>query len=440
MSYKWKQTALQKKKYHAKALSQSAIYVNWLRMFDIQPIFSDYIWLQISAFDLTQLGLGLLYSIAPIDFTSYVLNFTHTMPSEQEMMQGIWAKFEQIDYGELHPWMLDLDSYIYENVKEEHQSDLTSTRPKAGVYGETQYGRSVYDPIVVTEFIRSTVHKMRLMRTADVSWYQFLTQIKDTLEMADITDKHLFNRLMAMFSAQKTSFVLGLSILGSSFLTETEDNFAVVPYIDAEGNIHDLKFKTLDHLQMGFILGITPLGHGLLMPLYSIYKMEDEKKNPPIISTMIEKISSIAHRLSLSTWAYTNYNKPEEMTDAHKSEKMEQYDSIQWMRRKIEDWVEHQIPSEEANSVRIRQYQNAVLQMLGWKAKRHKWGFEAWRLTTDDEFKDWWINNWTTQGLNTQTLERLFEGSKIWLPHLREEKRRLGEKIKRSRLRLSLSL
>ena len=440
MPYKWQRTALQKKKYHAKAISQSAIYVNWLRMFDIQPLFSSYIWLQISAFDLTQLGLGLLYSIVPIDFTSYVLNFTYTMPSVEEVMQGIWAKFEQIDYGELYPWMLDLDSYIYENIKEEYQPQLTSTRPKAGVYGVTQYGRSVYDPIVVTEFIRSTVHKMRLMRTADISWYQFLTQIKEMLEMADITDKHLFNRMMAMFSAQKNSFVLGLSILGDSFLTETEDNLAVIPYIDAEGNIHDLKFRTLDHLQMGLILGITPLGHGLLLPLNSIYKMEEGKKNPPIISVLVEKIRSISSRLSLSTWAYTNYNKPEEMINPHKSEKVEQYDNIQWLRRKIEDWVERQIPPEEANPVKIRQYKNAVLQIFGWKAKRHKWGFKSWEYMTDDEFKEWWLNNWTTQGLNRQTLTKLFEGSRIWLPHLRAEKYRLGEKVKQSRLRLSLSL
>ena len=139
-------------------------------------------------------------------------------------------------------------------------------------------------------------------------------------------------------------------------------------------------------------------------------------------------------------WAYANYNKPEEMTDPHKSEKVEQYDALQWMRRKIEDWVERQIPSEEANPVKIRQYQNAVLQIFGWKAKRHKWGFKAWEYMTDDEFKQWWLDNWATQGLNRQTLDKLFEGSRIWMPYLREEKRKLGEKVKQSRLRLALSL
>ncbi len=435
-----RKTSQIKKKYHKKTLSQSAIYVNWLRNLDVAPMFAEYIWLLVSAFDLTQLGLGLLYDIAPADFEPFNIDFSFVQPSIDELMQGIWVKFEPKDYGKLYTWMLDLDSYTYENIKEEYQESIVESRLKEGIYGVTSYGKSVYDPFLVREFMRATVYKMRLLRTPDISWKQFLEQIKQILEMADVTDKHLYNRLMLMFSVQKFAFVLGLSILGYSFLTETEGDYGKVPFIDADGNIYEVKFRTLDHLQMGLILGVTPLGHGLLMPKNSLYKMEDEKKNPPVVNLVVQKILGMKSRVSLTSWAYANYNKPEEMTKPHESERMEQYDMIQWQRRKIEEWVERQIPAEEANPVKIRQYKNAVLQIYGWKAKRHKWGFNAWRFTTDEEFKQWWLNHWTAQGLNRQTLERLYEGVKRWLPTLRSRKLELGEKVRRRRLSRALSL
>jgi len=50
--------------------------------------------------------------------------------------------------------------------------------------------------------------------------------------------------------------------------------------------ILDVKFRTLDHLQLGFILGVTPLGYGLLLPRESIYQLPGGKENPPIIDVI----------------------------------------------------------------------------------------------------------------------------------------------------------
>jgi len=435
-----RKTSQIKKKYHKKTLSQSAIYVNWLRNLDVAPMFAEYVWLQISAFDLAQLGLGLLYDIAPIDFEPYNIDFNFIQPSIDELMQGIWVKFERKKLEEEYGWMLDTDLFIQENFIPEYQEPVSTSRLRKGVYGQTRYGRSYFDPIIVREFLRSTIMRARLLRTPDISYKKFLEELKNFLDLTGIEDKHLYNRLMLLFSAQKHAFILGLSILGYSFLTKTEGDYAVIPFMDADGNIYDVKFRTLDQLLYGFILGITPLGKGMLMPKTSIFKLEEGKKNPPILKALENKIRGIISRISLTAWAYGNYNKPEEMTKPHESERMEQYDMIQWQRRKIEEWVERQIPAEEANPVKIRQYKNAVLQIYGWKAKRHKWGFNAWRFTTDEEFKQWWLNHWTAQGLNRQTLERLYEGVKRWLPTLRSRKLELGEKVRRRRLSRALSL
>jgi len=428
-----------KKKYHAKTLSDDGIYLNWIRSLDVSPMFADYVWLNISAFDLAQLGLGLIYDIAPIDFEPYNIDFNFVQPSISELMQGIWVKFERKKLEEEYEWMLDTDLYVSENFVPDYVGSVESSRLRKGVYGKTKYGRSYFDPLLMREFLRATIMRARLLRTPDISYKQFLEQIKEILDLSKIEDKHLYNRLMLLFSAQKHAFILGLSILGYSFLTKTEGDCAVIPFMDADGNIYDVKFRTLDQLLFGFILGVTPLGRGMLMPKNSIFKMEDGKKNPPMLRALLSKIRSIISKISLTAWAYGNYNRPEEMTKAHASERMEQYDMLQWQRRLIEQWVRRQIPPEEANPVKIRQYQNAILQYYGWKAKRHKWGFNAWKYATDDEFYSWWIEHWTAQGLNRQVLTKLFEGAKKWLPSLIQQKLRLGERVRRSRLRLALS-
>jgi len=174
---------------------------------------------------------------------------------------------------------------------------------------------------------------------------------------------------------------LGLSVLGVSRLSTREGDWAVIPFMDAKGNVYDVKFRTLDHLQIGFILGVTPLGFGVLLSKDSVYKLPEGKKNPPIARVVSEKTRGTISRLSLSTWAWSNYNKPEEMVDYHKSDKADQYDLLQMQRRMIESWVEARIPSEEATAVKLRQYQNAVLQAVCWRAKRHCYDEETEILT-----------------------------------------------------------
>jgi len=429
-----------KKKYHQKTLSENAIYLTWIRNLDIEPIFAEYAWMQLSVFDLSELGLGLLYNILPIDFEPYSIDFTYVTPTPEETLQGIWAKFEPVRFDILYIWMTDFREYIIENFKEEFQPDLLIGIVEKAVYGVTPYARGVYDPVIAREFLRATFHKLRLLRTPDQTWRAMLEQIADYLEMIGVTDDNIFNRIMMLFSAQAQSFVLGLGMLGRSRLSEMEGDYAKIPFLDAQGYIHDLKFRTLDHLQLGFILGVTPLGYGLLLPKESIYKLPEGKKNPSIIRVMTEKIRGIIHRLTLSTWGYSNYNKPEEMIDYHKSDKANQYDLLQSQRRFIENWVYTRIPPAEANPVKIRQYQNAVLQAISFKAKRHKWGFQSWKHMTEEQFRDWWLDYWTHQGLSKETLYNLYEGMRLWLKRLREDKLKLGEKVKQARKRLALSV
>jgi hypothetical protein len=429
-----------KQKYWQKVASDSGIYLTWLRLLNTESLSAEYAWMQLSVFDLSELGLGLLYSILPSEYQPYSISFEYTMPSQSELEQGIWVNFKPIDFSRLYTWMTDFREYIIENFKEQFQPDLLIQRPEKAVYGVTPYARGVYDPVVAREFLRATFHKLRLIRTPDQSWLKMMGQISDYLDMVGVTDEHVFNRIMMLFSAQTQSFVLGLSLLGRSYLSTMDGDLAVIPFMDAKGNIYDLKFRTLDHLQLGWILGVTPLGYGLLLPKESIYKLPDDWRNPTVIKVMVDKIRGIIDRYTMTTWGWSNYNKPEEMRDYHKSEKTNQYDLLQTQRRFVEDWVYNSIPSNESNAVRIRQYQNAVLQAISYRAKRHKWGFESWKSMTEEQFKQWWLNYWSSQGLSIDTLNNLYSGMRRWLKHLQDVKQELGQKIQRSRRRLALSV
>jgi len=429
-----------KKKYWTKTASDSAINLTFIRSLDVSPLFAEIVWLQISAFDLTELGIGLLNAITPIDLEPYPIDFTYELPSVEETLQGIWANFEPVPYAKLYSWMTDYREYILENFEEEYQPDLLVGKGEKAIYGVTPYGRGLYDPVVAREFLRATFYKLRQIRTPDISWKTNLQQIQELLKMIEITDDMVWNRLFMIMSAQTNAFVLGLSVLGRSFLTETENGMGKVPIIDAQGNLAEIKFKTLDHLQIGFVLGVTPLGYGILLPKKSIYKLPNGKENPTIIKVLCEKINGMINRAPAIAWAYSNYNKPEEMRNFHKSEKADQYDSLMRIRGEIERWTIPRIPKSEQNPLRIRQYQNAVLQAICWRAKRHAWGFKAWESMTEEQFKDWWLKNWESQGLNPDVLKTLYEEMSIWVQHVRDVKTRIGQRLKQARKRLALSV
>jgi hypothetical protein len=431
---------LKKQKFHDKTLSDNAIYNMYLRCLDLSPLFAAYAWLQISAFDLMELGLGLLFHILHIDFEPYAIDFTYVMPTTDEVLQGIWAKFEPVKFEISYPELADLKMFKEVNVKPEYQEDLIKTEPEKGRYDITPIGKGYCDPIVQREFLRATFERLRLLRTPDISYSQDLMRIATQLGMTETTVDIVWNRLMGIMSAQTNAFVLGLSVLGKSRLSEVENGLAKVPILTAKGETKTMKFDSLDQLQIGFILGLTPLGFGVLLPNQSIYVLPEGYKNPPFLDIMVKKIKGMKNRITLTPWAYGNYNKPEEMLDYHKSERTNQYNLLQTQRRIIEDWTAKQIPPEEANAVSIRQYQSAVLQAVAWRAKRHKWGYKAWQSMTEEQFKQWWKQHWKGQGLNEATLETLYTRMEVWLKQIREEKLSLGEKVKTTRLKLALSL
>jgi hypothetical protein len=426
-----------KKKYYEKTLTADALYMNWIRMLDIQPLFARIFWMNFLVFDLSQLGLGLLYYLLPIDIQPFLFDFKFVMPSMDELLQGIWAKFEQVKLEDMYPELANIEDYIRKNFQEEFQEDMIETLVMKGIYGVTQYSSSYFDPFIAREYMKSGTMRLRLQRMPESSWMSTMESVSQVLEIVGATDDHVFNRVMLHYSAQANAFILGLGVLGKSRLSTMDGDYAVIPFADSKGNMYNVKIRTLDHIQIGFILGLIPLGYGLLLPKTTIYKLPEGKKNPPIIDIVRKRITDIINRLPLTATAYANYNKPEEMADVHKSERTSQYDNLQTIRRQVEAWVEAKLPPQEANPVKTRQYKNAMLQAISWKAKRHKWGFKTFELMEEPKFKEWWLSNWQRQGLNQETLNKLYDEAQTWLSRLRENKTAIGEKVKQTRIKLA---
>lgn len=428
-----------KKKFWAKVLSQDAISITFQRSLDLQKVFADYIWLQVSAFDLSQLGLGLANNIAPVDMHPLSIDYKAELALVNETLQGIWMNFTPVDYGELYPWMKDLRTFIEENISEEFKAKMKVGIGVKGFYGITPYERSIYDPVIAREFLRATAHRLRLMKTSDKLYAFIIDKLKDYLEMTGATTDIIYNKIMLLMTAQTQTFILGLSLLGKSKLTHVEDGLTQVTYEDAKGNLVTAKIGNLDHIQFGFILGISPLGYGFLLPQKSIYKLPEGKKNPPIVNVIWNKIQGMKNRLVYLAWAFANYNRPDEMQDYHASERTQTYMEWHYLRRQIEDWTLKQLGDEARDPMRIRQYQNAMLMLISWQAKRHKWGYNLFQKMTEEQFFYWWVEYWKSQGLNEAMLKALYEGFKIWLKTIREKKLYLGMKTQLSRRRLALT-
>jgi len=207
-----------KLKYFQKVLSQDAVTVNWQRALDIADLFADYVWLNIPLFDLSQLGLGLIFSILPFEFQPFAIDFTYSFPTTDEMMQGIWADFGKIYYELNYPWTADWSKFIETNFNPDYWTKLKQLGYRKAKYGEAKFTGYYYDPPLQREYTTGTFHKLRLIRTPDLSWKVTSEKLAENVQISDVVTREVEVRLNLLATAQINSFCLGLSVLGKSRL------------------------------------------------------------------------------------------------------------------------------------------------------------------------------------------------------------------------------
>ncbi|MEM4500563.1 MAG: hypothetical protein QW512_00335 [Thermofilaceae archaeon] len=418
-----------KKKYYDKLLSTNAMMNVYLRTIDVEDLVQRNIWLQIAPFDLAQLGIGLILSISGFEFDALMLSFIAELPEPDELMRGILVKFEPADLTSEFPELGNVDLQIQAWFPEEFRP---KTLEKAQ-YSVSQYDASYYDPMLFREVITSTLFKLRQMNPSDPLYKQIVEELAEMLEVSTYALWFVSDKISLLMAAQEQTFILGLGVLGYSRLQEKEGRFIKIKFTDHDGVEHEVKVRHLSDLLLGFILGITPLGYGLLLPDREVLKLEEDKYNPRLVESVTTKASIIRDSIPFLPFSFSNYQTFKEMADVHANQRVSQYDALMHIRKFIEYLVEMRIPPEERNPVTVRQYQNAVLQYFGWLTKRHAWGMDAFRQMAEDEYVRFWIGYWTAQGLKESTLQSLYEVMKLWKRALIRERVRLGELIQKYR-------
>jgi hypothetical protein len=81
-----------------------------------------------------------------------------------------------------------------------------------------------------------------------------------------------------------------------------------------------------------------------------------------------------------------------------------------------------------------RTYTSAVLQLWGHRGKRHEWGFGVFKVADLEEYKNWWLDYWSSQGLDREVLEELYRRVEPFLEKLTQKKVELGRRLRLQRL------
>jgi len=435
-----KELRRQKQKYHAKVLSSDALFANWLRGMDIEGLLPWYVWLLMPEFTYAGLAFSILFDLDPSEVIPANWDFDVDLPDLDELLQGILAEIKSIDWSEIYEMLKNLETYIQQNVSEEYQADILGSRMKKAVYGVSKFNRSYYDPPAVREALRSTFFKLWSERYTLEQLRRDLDALAKTLNLSPGFVQLVFNKISQVIYAQPSAMILGYGVLGRSRLGKRVENQeqAEMTMITHELELQYWRGNTLDHAQMGLVLGVVPLGYGYLLPNKTIYKKPVlPEKYLPLTRYVYDRGSKLIHKMSWNPFTFGNYNRPDEQQDYRRSERADQYMSLQLIRYQIERIVDPLIRQYETNPIKIRMYKSAALQLVSLPAKRHRWGYEAFRAMTEQELVEWWKQHWASQGLNSELLEAIYERLKRWLPEWRRIKLQLGRRIKETRYRLA---
>lgn len=446
----------QKRKYYAKVLSESAIWLNYQRSVDTEPIFSEWAWSESLLFIWLDISSLFIFGLEPYELEPLDPEFRTELPSLAEFLQGIKLKLIPLDVGEAYrqfywdiygvevPPLLDYVTFVMATCWPEYAGWLLEQRKRKLIVGESVYGTSYVDPPVIRDFIRSTLYELARRRMDFNRIREVYRTIVDRGLVAEGVVEAIYNRLALHFQSLFENLVLDYNLLGYSKLCARTAKSAAVPVTTWRGQALDLRYVKFDELGMGFILDVTPLNFGILMDRRSVFKpspLSPRDRGTTVLSHFIDwKVRRMVSRYRATGVALGNYQRPDEAYDFHRSERADHYGQLRAFYHHLDRLVEEVLRGEGVDAFRMNMYKRAAAMLVGYRKKRHKWGYDAWRSMSEEEFRGWWLEYWSRQGLDINTLNRLYSVVGKWLKPLRRSLEELGRRLSRRRMQLARAL
>lgn len=446
----------EKQKYFAKVLSENAIWNNYLRAIDTEGVFGEWAWAESMYFIWLDISNMFIFGLQPYELQPLDPEFNINIPSLEEWLQGIKIKIEPKDVGEAYsefwwdyfqeeiPPELDYTRFLLDNIWPEYRPWLIQQVTRKLIVGVSAYGMAYVDPPVIRDFIRATLFELA-KRRMDFNRIRKLYQIVVGKGLiSEGTVEGIYNRLALHFQALFENFILDYNLLNYSKLCKRGSQKATFPIVTWRGEEHDVEYIKFDEINCGFILNVTPLNHGILMDRKSIYKPNPRAPWPK--GTMVNawfidwKVRQMTYRYRATGVAFGNYQRPEETLAYYRSERADHYHQLRLFFYHLDALVDAILEHEDVDIFRKNLYKRAVAMLIGHKKKRHKWGYDAFKSMSEEEFKAWWLEYWRRQGLDVNTLNKLYERVSKWLPRLRSDLENLGERVRRRREQLALLL
>ncbi len=429
----------QKAKYHAKVLSVDGEWSLFMRSFQTYDLAIDISELLIPEFYFSSVSNSVLFGFDPTDIEPFNIEFSWRPPTVDEWEDGINVVIDRI----LSPAATDLETFLTNNVQPADQKPIISTTLSKGIYGASKYGSSYYDPAAVAEFLRNAITLMFKEHPDFPQRRVKLMSLVNALNVNEDVARSVHDRMSMIMSAHTECFITDFGMLDVTNLCQEathSETYGVVPFIDADGNYREAEVLTLDDMQFGCILDVTTLDYCYLMPDRSIYVSGapalGAASDPSVWQGIDDKINNFKGRYMLTSAALSNYNRGDEAADHTRSERTNVWGELMAGRYNIERMVQNTLSqlAPSLDPMRARAYVTAVLQLIGYRGKRHEWGFGAFKAMSQDELKSWWVQYWSAQGLDANVLGQLFDRLAPYLDAYVKKKVEMGASVRLKRL------
>jgi hypothetical protein len=433
-----KEIDVMKRKYHESTMTADAEWTNYLRFLNMYDMFIQWSSFIIPEFAIDVVAIITTFGISPFEFDVFTLVFDVKLPSLDEYLKGVNIVIDKIPIEIALSKLgipLDLLNFLDLNFNIGIPEIPIEKVPQKCVYGEGTYGNCYVDPDTMREFIRNTILAIFKKHRDIESARRETESLADALGISRDVIATLFNRIVMLRSYYRNAFTLNVSSLNIATLSNDETKVSVYTF-DAE--VKEVEVRYLTDALMGCMLDLNALDLCYVMREGSAFKadLDPTRQVPPILDSIQSMVRDNVSRYLYTPMALANYATGRERADYRFSQRTETWAQQMALRFALDAYVESVLPKllPDTNKFMINVYATAVRQLFGHLYKRHKWGMDLWTMLSDEELKTYWVSYWTSQGLDPDVLNKIYDKIKDILPHLARRKYELGRSVRWSRL------